>query len=372
MADPRIVVGTQTANERILEAAIRHALFVQRYGAQLGNEMVADLDKFLAQAFLRVQSAVGDVSSRGIGISSASRRRIQRMLHELALGSNQAFSDMRASIYAKLRVFGREELNWQFLNVQRAIPGDLTGLGLTKPPIKVVSDVLERRPLLVQGKSTFAREAFSAIPQRLAVDVRGAVDAGLAQGETVEQIMRRLESAQAGGKASTVFGRTRANLRTAAKSILNHVANQSREIVYQANKQLLKGVLWVSVLDTRTSEICISLDGKIFPVGGGRRPPAHWNCRSTTVPVLKSWQALRKLGLGELTAEERAALAGDVPVGIRYEDWLRRQPAWIQDLALGPKKAKLFRDGVIRGRDLVDATGQPLTLKELLRLSEAA
>lgn len=44
-----------------------------------------------------------------------------------------------------------------------------------------------------------------------------------------------------------------------------------------------------AVLDTRTSEICEALDGKVFPLSdaqpGVNYPPMHPNCRSTTFPV---------------------------------------------------------------------------------------
>ena len=44
----------------------------------------------------------------------------------------------------------------------------------------------------------------------------------------------------------------------------------------------------VATLDLRTTEICISLDGKVFFVKDYERgvtaPPFHINCRTTTVP----------------------------------------------------------------------------------------
>ena len=52
-----------------------------------------------------------------------------------------------------------------------------------------------------------------------------------------------------------------------------------------AKKYGAKRVLWVSVLDARTSDICINLDGSIFAIDEGPRPPAHFNCRSIVVPL---------------------------------------------------------------------------------------
>lgn len=41
---------------------------------------------------------------------------------------------------------------------------------------------------------------------------------------------------------------------------------------------------WVSVMDGRTSRICIGLNRKIFVYGNGPIPPAHFGCRSKIIP----------------------------------------------------------------------------------------
>lgn len=47
-----------------------------------------------------------------------------------------------------------------------------------------------------------------------------------------------------------------------------------------------------AILDDRTSDICESLDGKIYaaddPIWGTITPPLHYNCRSQIVPVYKT------------------------------------------------------------------------------------
>jgi SPP1 gp7 family putative phage head morphogenesis protein len=42
---------------------------------------------------------------------------------------------------------------------------------------------------------------------------------------------------------------------------------------------------WVSVLDSRTTEICRSRDGRKYQYGQGPQPPAHYNCRSRIAPL---------------------------------------------------------------------------------------
>jgi hypothetical protein len=46
--------------------------------------------------------------------------------------------------------------------------------------------------------------------------------------------------------------------------------------------------------------------------------------------------------------------------------WLRRRDTAFQDEVLGPTRARLFREGRLSPRDLIEAaTGRPLTLEEL-------
>jgi len=53
----------------------------------------------------------------------------------------------------------------------------------------------------------------------------------------------------------------------------------------QVAKSVFKEYQWVSVIDNRTTEICLDLEGQIFTIGDGPLPPAHINCRSHTIYV---------------------------------------------------------------------------------------
>lgn len=75
----------------------------------------------------------------------------------------------------------------------------------------------------------------------------------------------------------------------------------------------------VATLDSRTSEICQSLDGKVFEFKdyeiGTTAPPFHVNCRTTTAPYFEDGEE-----------EERAARDKDgktyyVPANMKYKDW---------------------------------------------------
>lgn len=71
------------------------------------------------------------------------------------------------------------------------------------------------------------------------------------------------------------------------------------------------------------------------------------------------------------TITKRASMNGVVD-NVSYYEWLKTQPTEIQDMALGKKRAELFRSGemsIERFKQLqLDRNFEPLTLKEMEQL----
>lgn len=101
---------------------------------------------------------------------------------------------------------------------------------------------------------------------------------------------------------------------------------------------------WISVLDSRTTPICIARNGVIYEYDNGPLPPAHYNCRSTIVPD---------------TGEDMF----NVPES--YYDWLKTQPASFQNDLLGASKAAKLRSGSLVEKDFTSiGTVKPLTIED--------
>lgn len=106
------------------------------------------------------------------------------------------------------------------------------------------------------------------------------------------------------------------------------------------------------------------------PVGGHKVPwgdgpgRLHFNCRSVSVPVLKSWRELG-IDIDDMPPGTRASMDGQVPADTTYGQWLSRQSAARQDEILGPERGKLLRSGRVTFERFSDDRGQWLTLDEL-------
>ena len=84
-------------------------------------------------------------------------------------------------------------------------------------------------------------------------------------------------------------------LRTITRTKTTEFFNAARKSYFDTDplaSQLVVGYQWSAILDDRTSEVCLYLDGKKFSKddsdGIARMgPPAHFNCRSVLVPITK-------------------------------------------------------------------------------------
>lgn len=139
----------------------------------------------------------------------------------------------------------------------------------------------------------------------------------------------------AGGEMTSV---TNSQVLTLVRTSINQVANSASQQVYEANQDITKRYRYVATLDTRTSAICRALDGKTFEYGKGPTPPQHFNCRSTTIPIID----YDELGFTPPPAGTRASQGGQVPANESYGQWLAKQDLPTKAKALGAGKVAYF------------------------------
>ncbi len=219
-------------------------------------------------------------------------------------------------------------------------------------------------------------KAFRGIAVDQAERFSQVVRQGLLTGEPTPAIAKRLiGSLQYGEEAKTVKQLIAAGGQATAvadnqvialiRTSINQVANTASQQVYEANQDITPRYRYVATLDTRTSAICRALDGKEFEYGKGPMPPQHFNCRSTTVPIIDPDI------LPPSTTATRASKDGQVPIDQSYGEWLSKQPRSVQADALGPGKVAYFnrlakkygpRDAIAK---LVRDDGSELTLDQL-------
>jgi SPP1 gp7 family putative phage head morphogenesis protein len=218
-------------------------------------------------------------------------------------------------------------------------------------------------------------KAFRGIAVDQAERFSQVVRQGLLTGEPTPAIAKRLiGSLQFGEEAKTVKQLIAAGGQATAvadnqvialvRTSINQVANTASQQVYEANQDITPRYRYVATLDTRTSAICRALDGQEFPYGRGPTPPQHFNCRSTTVPVI-DYDAL---GFAPPPPSKRAAAGGMVPANVSYGEWLKAKRPGETDADLLARQATALGAGKVPYfRKLSEKYGPQNALAKLVR-----
>ena len=185
-----------------------------------------------------------------------------------------------------------------------------------------------------------------------------AIRSGVFSGETTQQIARRLvgdlnfadfgplsvkQLAASGGELTKLANH---QIQTIVRTSVNQVQNQASQAVYAANSKVAPKYEYVATLDSKTTPICQRLDGQQFAYNKGPTPPQHFNCRSTTVPVVdfdglqKKYPSLEKPP--ETALDTRPSITGRVPQNVAYGDWLLNQKKDLQIKTLGNEQRVRF------------------------------
>ena len=193
-------------------------------------------------------------------------------------------------------------------------------------------------------------------------------------GTLASQTLAQMVSASSSSGA--LMGYTRKNVEALIRTSNASVANDIQQETYRQNSDVISGIKWISVLDSRTSFLCRALDGSQWTLKGRpfpgtkmkyQTPPAHWQCRSTTVPITKTYEEMLedKPQIKKLTSGQRASMNGPVTADLDYNDWMKAIPIEDQKDILGPGRYKLWKKGKLSMADMVHQNGNPLTIKQL-------
>jgi SPP1 gp7 family putative phage head morphogenesis protein len=173
---------------------------------------------------------------------------------------------------------------------------------------------------------------------------------------------------------------TRAQAFTLSHTTITQTSSQAKEALWNENKALIIGYKVVATLDSKTSTICRNIDGNEYYKKDGSvqnmpRPPLHYGCRTTMVAILDS----RKTVTDDDDTNKRPSVGGnktqdsfsakEVKAEETYYDWLKKQPSWFQDEALGKTQGKIFRNAGLTPEQFsaatIDQFGRALSLQEM-------
>lgn len=353
-------------NERLADEAVSHAIDLQQYSNGVVRRIIALLNRTDADIAARLNDSLQ-------GATEATLERLESLLISVRGLNAQAYTAVGMELTTELRALVEYEAGYQLQLFQSVIPAQVqASVGIAAVNIEQVYASALSRPF--QGR--LLREWAGTMEAGRMQRIRDAIRIGFVEQETTDQIVRRIRGTRAKGYSDGIIEADRRHVETIVRTAVAHTAAVTRDRFFENNADIIKAQAWNATLDTRTSEICRPRDGKQYepvspykPIGHsfpwlGGPGRAHFNCRSSAVPVTKSWRELG-IDVADFTPSQRASMDGTVPADQTYAQWLRKQSAARQDQVLGAERGKLFRAGGLELDRFYGDKGRYLSLEEL-------
>lgn len=384
-----------TANEDYLEASLRHQIGIRRYTAGVTRKVAKLLEAADRELVTRIRARLQRFEGKQVDFTS---ERWLAVLSEIRAARRAALQEYKNLARAELGAFALLEAEREISLLVSAIPIEVSFAAIGADQLRAIATAQPFRGKLL-------RDWFAGVEARDQAELKRVIQLGMVEGESVDDIVRRVVGTRAKGYTDGVLSETRRNAQAIVRTAINHTSNTARNYVWEANSDITSARIWVSTLDGRTSMICAARDGHGTPTGKGElpagvkplkpknaKPPAHINCRSIMVayidgvglvgqrPYVVDTRNRRRREIDFRAEAKRTGRPiqdirrdwaekniGRVPADTTYQEFLSRQPAKFQNEVLGVQKAKLFREGGVTLDHFVDRRGNELTLDQLAK-----
>jgi hypothetical protein len=356
------VEGALSANDALVDLYMERAIDLLRLEAGTRDKVLV----FLDQLEKDIVAAIAKAGLSGEDDAAKQRKRLTALLKVLQDSIRGTYRDISTLMGSEIREVIDQEATWTGNAINASTRASFVDAGITRSFLQtLVSDALI---MGAPSKDWWSRQA-GGLRDKFMDQMR----AGMALGEPNSKLIDRIRGTT-GQPGLMDISRTSAE--RLVRASVQAAANIGREATYAENSDLIASLQWHATLDTRTSKWCITRDGHHYSNDENHKPkdggPAwlegpgklHWGCRSTSVPILKTW---RDLGIDEdeIPQTTRASMDGQVPAQQSFEAWLKKQSQARQNSVLGATVADLWRRGKLNFRDLLDQSGRPLTTEQL-------
>ena len=345
------------ANTKVYDDVLHRAAMIRLYERRVNGKVSVILDDHEVRVDKLIRDA--QTSQKGFDrLREAVDQELVRTYKEVYTIAKRSLLDLAA-----------DQLSFAYQVVE-------TGIGKLwkpeRPATNLAEEIVLQRPLF--SDMTLAK-GWGGVSEAEKKRLEAVIRKGIADNLTVDQIALNV-------RKNNIHNISRFQSKALVVTAITSVTAQSDHAVYEANAPVLRGWQYVAVLDARTTPLCAHRNGHIYPIGDRRHlPPAHFHCRSTTVPVFKRWDDIAKLeGLGRIRRRNMANLSqedkdfydGETPLGESYNDWLKRQPKDIQLKHLGDySKVKMFNDGQLTVDKFMNPEGNSIGINDLRKMTDA-
>lgn len=403
-----------SANQFVADDFIAHAVDLERFTAGERKRALKVLKQLEKDLVYEIRAAGFDEVKR----TSFKQARLEKLLTQTQATVGTAYKRIKKQHKEAMRELADLEDTLGRELVNQNIGVDVLSVAVSPEQLRRIAD-----DTLIDGAPSrvWWNRQGNDLQQRFEDSMRQ----GMLMGETNQELVQRVRGTRRLGFNNGIMQAKRHQADALVRSSVQTVANKARQDVYAANEAVVKGIQQLSTLDTKTTNVCkaydrkawtqhVAPDGSVTYTPDGHNlpyvstdkagqthegPPRHWNCRSTIIPVVKSWEELKatkiptpdggtaknietlfraqlakkgksKEQINAAVRNARASMDGSVAKETDYTQWLNRQVATGKEEraidALGRTRYEMWREGLITDTtDLIDQSGRELNLDEL-------
>ena len=327
----------------LFDRQVEHLLLQRRF--QEANKLLVE------RASSRHRGLLRSLFSKDLSVGEEVRREVTRYTQELYEIGRSAKKDYIGA-----------ELDFQENSLRKSVGRFYTVQSVSR---RDLSEAVLKTPLKFGSYSDMKKE-FANVGSAELQRLRQIIRQGIADGDDFDKILAKV------GKTTSL---SENQAKTLVSTHLSHAEGLAIEKVVNANSAIYKGYVFTAILDTKTSKTCSGKDGLFQPFDNVTyRPPLHWNCRSSLVPVLRSKRELLDsdspfLDKSALETIPDGALLGELPLKESFSEWLRRQNHQTKLKYLSTdERIALFEAGAIDLSGFYTGGGAPVSLGKLRML----
>ena len=395
-----------TVNENIFNEQVKHAIDIEGFKNGLSARTIERLNSLDGNLRSMLFERIGNVSQRGYRLSKTTEKRINAIIDSAIKQREKTLSGVFAEVDRELSLFATAEVGFQTTLIEQGVSA-VAVVEVARPAQAQLLSATRSRPF--QGR--LLREWYSDIKVADRKRLRDAIRIGYQEGLTTPEIVQSIMGTRKNNFTDGILNKTRNEVNTVVRTATNHYANSARQSVFEENSDIITGLRYTATLDGRTSKICASLDGNVYDIDKGPRPPQHPSCRSIMVAELdgvtisgrrpyvsdtrtrkereKDFRADAKERLGQdkwsgLTSKERnkeikkerekwqKENIGQTNSKTTFKQWFANQDAAFQKDYLGPTRYDLYKKGDMTIDKFVSPSGKNYTIEQLEARNAAA
>lgn len=321
-----------TAPEQLIEITSRHQVHLERLKA--GE--VKQIAGFLTDMDESVRTRLA-----GKDITEYTRKRLETLLERINEDLSAIVLAMQGAIVAQAVDLAIYESDFEIRSLNQIIDRDFV-----RPTPTQLRAAVKLNPLSLPDTryGGMMLEPFIKDAMRPGVErVTAAIRSGYYQGQTTNQILQAVRGTKAAAYTDGIWPGISREAEAVVRTSLQHAATQARMETFEQNSDIIKGVRWNATLERRTCAVCGALDGQVFALNKGPRPPLHPNCRCSLTATLDD--RYNFLDDGATRFSRGPDGVESVDADLSFYGWLKKQPRDFVDSAIGPTRAKLLLEG---------------------------